>query len=235
MFLVNFSCPNTSFSSVFFQSNFLRKFIGKIWDGFISLDTPFRSVGVPYVGSLFQTQFARVLVFSGNKDSKHPLKFAFLDSRGISYAVSEAGIIILPPPHDEDEDESQGDVVMLEPETTRSKWPGKPGVPNYNLFESEDSWYDRAPEGFSLAVSPFCMHLNKINEIFSFQFFFHHSRCTLYISRFMSSSYHHLQQCGWHSLLGYQLLHWLIYMVRMIAFMKSICVLMEENTRGKLC
>ncbi|KAE9446685.1 hypothetical protein C3L33_21410, partial [Rhododendron williamsianum] len=70
-------------------------------------------------------------------------------------AVSEAGIIILPPPHDEDEDESQGDVVMLEPETTRSKWPGKPGVPNYNLFESEDSWYDRAPEGFSLALSPF--------------------------------------------------------------------------------
>lgn len=72
-----------------------------------------------------------------------------------SVAVSEAGVIILPPPHDADEEESQEDVNMLEPEPTPLKWPRKPGVPNYNLFDSEDSWYDGAPEGFSLTLSPF--------------------------------------------------------------------------------
>ena len=69
------------------------------------------------------------------------------------YTVSEAGIIILPPPHNMDMEESQVNPNMLEPEPTPSKWPGKPGVPNYNLFDSEDSWYDGPPEGFSLTVS----------------------------------------------------------------------------------
>ncbi|GFZ07259.1 hypothetical protein Acr_19g0001960 [Actinidia rufa] len=79
-------------------------------------------------------------------------------SRGesdVSDAVSEAGIIILPPPHDMDIEESQVNPNVLEPEPTPSKWPGKPGVPNYNLFDSEDSWYDGPPEEFSLTLSPF--------------------------------------------------------------------------------
>ncbi|KAH7835733.1 hypothetical protein Vadar_029305 [Vaccinium darrowii] len=79
-----------------------------------------------------------------------------------SDAVSEAGIIILPPLPDVEEEESQGDDVMLEPEPTASKWPGKPGVPNYNLFESEDSWYDSPPEGLSLALSPFATMWNAL-------------------------------------------------------------------------
>ncbi|KAL6959034.1 protein-serine,threonine phosphatase, partial [Sarracenia purpurea var. burkii] len=70
----------------------------------------------------------------------------------ISDAVSEAGIVILPPPHDADEEESQGNPNMLKTESTPSKWTG---IPNYNLFDSEDSWYDSPPEGFSLALSPF--------------------------------------------------------------------------------
>ncbi|XP_052193179.1 putative RNA polymerase II subunit B1 CTD phosphatase RPAP2 homolog isoform X2 [Diospyros lotus] len=73
----------------------------------------------------------------------------------ITDAVSEAGIIILPPPQDVDEGKSQEQVNMVEPEPTTSKWPKKPGVPNYNLFDSEDSWYDSPPEGFSLSLSPF--------------------------------------------------------------------------------
>ncbi|XP_057494351.1 putative RNA polymerase II subunit B1 CTD phosphatase RPAP2 homolog isoform X2 [Actinidia eriantha] len=73
----------------------------------------------------------------------------------VSNAVSEAGIIILPPPHNMDIEESQVNPNKLEPEPTPSKWSGKPGVPNYNLFDSEDSWYDGPPEGFSLTLSPF--------------------------------------------------------------------------------
>ncbi|XP_057464282.1 putative RNA polymerase II subunit B1 CTD phosphatase RPAP2 homolog isoform X1 [Actinidia eriantha] len=73
----------------------------------------------------------------------------------VSDAVSEAGIIILPPPHDMDIEEPQVNPNVLEPEPTPSKWPGKPGVPNYNLFDSEDSWYDGPPEEFSLTLSSF--------------------------------------------------------------------------------
>ncbi|PSS28896.1 RNA polymerase II subunit B1 CTD phosphatase [Actinidia chinensis var. chinensis] len=73
----------------------------------------------------------------------------------VSNAVSEAGIIILPPPHNMDIEESQVNPNVLEPEPTPSKWSGKPGVPNYNLFDSEDSWYDGPPDGFGLTLSPF--------------------------------------------------------------------------------
>ncbi|XAR52734.1 Phosphoprotein phosphatase [Bertholletia excelsa] len=73
----------------------------------------------------------------------------------VSDAVSEAGIIILPPPHNVDEEESQENISMPEPEPIPTKWPRKPGVPNYNLFDSEDSWYDSPPDGFSLTLSTF--------------------------------------------------------------------------------
>ncbi|KAL2460682.1 RNA polymerase II subunit B1 CTD phosphatase RPAP2-like protein [Abeliophyllum distichum] len=73
----------------------------------------------------------------------------------VSDAVSEAGVIILPPPHEVDEAETQenGDVMDTDPSVL--KWPSKPGFPNYDLFDSEDSWYDSTPEGFSLTLSPF--------------------------------------------------------------------------------
>lgn len=80
-----------------------------------------------------------------------------------SDAVSEAGIIVLPPPHDMDrgEDEDDGGMLEIEP---NPKWPTKPGVPNYNLFESEDSWFDSPPEGFNLTLSPFAMMWNSLFE-----------------------------------------------------------------------
>lgn len=60
--------------------------------------------------------------------------------------MSEAGVIILPHPHDTDNDE------MLERESSSVKWPTKE-IPGADLFDSEDSWYDAPPEGFSLTVS----------------------------------------------------------------------------------
>ncbi|XP_011087530.1 putative RNA polymerase II subunit B1 CTD phosphatase RPAP2 homolog isoform X2 [Sesamum indicum] len=73
----------------------------------------------------------------------------------VSDAVSEAGVIILPPPHEVDEakHEEIGDVTDTDP--VLLKWPPKPGFSNADLFDSEDSWYDSPPEGFSLTLSPF--------------------------------------------------------------------------------
>uniref|UniRef100_A0A5B7AHD1 RNA polymerase II subunit B1 CTD phosphatase RPAP2 homolog n=1 Tax=Davidia involucrata TaxID=16924 RepID=A0A5B7AHD1_DAVIN len=73
----------------------------------------------------------------------------------VSDAVSEAGIIILPPPHDVNEVEAQEGADIIEPEPAPIKWPRKPGIPNYDLFDSEDSWYDSPPEGFSMTLSTF--------------------------------------------------------------------------------
>lgn len=75
----------------------------------------------------------------------------------VSNAVSEAGVIILPCPHDghEGEGESMEDPDVLEPDAVLVKWPSKPGIPRSDLFDPEDSWYDEPPEGFSLTLSPF--------------------------------------------------------------------------------
>ncbi|CAK9138527.1 unnamed protein product [Ilex paraguariensis] len=73
----------------------------------------------------------------------------------VSDAVSEAGIIILPPPYDVNEAESEDNAHMLDSEPAPLKWPRKPGVSHSDLFDSEDSWYDSPPEGFSLTLSPF--------------------------------------------------------------------------------
>ncbi|EYU19406.1 hypothetical protein ABFS82_02G087600 [Erythranthe guttata] len=72
-----------------------------------------------------------------------------------SDAVSEAGVIILPPPHEVDEAkyEQIGEVVDVDP--IELKWPPKPGFSSEDLFDSEDSWYDSPPEGFNLTLSPF--------------------------------------------------------------------------------
>ncbi|GAY58836.1 hypothetical protein CUMW_189840 [Citrus unshiu] len=73
----------------------------------------------------------------------------------VADAVSEAGVIILPSPHDGHEGESMEDPDVLEPEAALLKWPSKPGIPRSELFDPEDSWYDEPPEGFSLTLSPF--------------------------------------------------------------------------------
>lgn len=67
--------------------------------------------------------------------------------------MSKAGIIILPPPQEVDEAIHQKNDEMLDVEPTPLKWPRKPGMPNFDVFESENSWYDRPPEGFNMTVS----------------------------------------------------------------------------------
>ncbi|KAL0364882.1 UNVERIFIED_CONTAM: putative RNA polymerase II subunit B1 CTD phosphatase RPAP2 [Sesamum angustifolium] len=54
---------------------------------------------------------------------------------------------------DEAKREEIGDVTDMDP--VLLKWPPKPGFSNADLFDSEDSWYDSPPEGFSLTLSPF--------------------------------------------------------------------------------
>lgn len=64
--------------------------------------------------------------------------------------MSEAGVIILPCLHNSNQGNPMEDVDMLEQESAPVKWPG---IPQSELFEPEDSWYDDPPEGFSLTVS----------------------------------------------------------------------------------
>lgn len=43
--------------------------------------------------------------------------------------------------------------IDVDAEPTHIKWPRKPGISHSDFFESEDSWFDNPPEGFSLNVS----------------------------------------------------------------------------------
>ncbi|KAJ6677376.1 hypothetical protein OIU85_010535 [Salix viminalis] len=72
-----------------------------------------------------------------------------------SNALSEAGLVILPQPHDLDQGDPMEDVDVLDEESSTLKWPGKPGIPQSEYFDPENSWYETPPEGFSLELSPF--------------------------------------------------------------------------------
>ncbi|CAL0299462.1 unnamed protein product [Lupinus luteus] len=80
----------------------------------------------------------------------------------VTDAVSEAGILILPCPHDAVDEGTVEDVDMLETDSVTLKWPRKPGFSDLDLFDSEDSWYDPPPEGFSLTLSPFATMWNAL-------------------------------------------------------------------------
>lgn len=67
--------------------------------------------------------------------------------------MADAGIIVLPPPQEVCESETQEKVDMLDSETAPLKWPMTTSLSNPDLFDSGDSWYDSPPEGFSLNVS----------------------------------------------------------------------------------
>ncbi|WOG86701.1 hypothetical protein DCAR_0205919 [Daucus carota subsp. sativus] len=68
-------------------------------------------------------------------------------------AVSEAGIIVMPPPTYDERRDADMDTDM---EPAAIKWPQKQGITASDFFDnSEDSWYDDAPEGFNLILSPF--------------------------------------------------------------------------------
>ncbi|CAN6724472.1 unnamed protein product [Malus baccata var. baccata] len=79
----------------------------------------------------------------------------------VNGAVSSAGIIFLPRPDGVDEEEPNEDVDMLEPEQAPLQ-PRNPGIPNFDLFDSEDTWFDDPPEGFSLTLSPFLTMWNSL-------------------------------------------------------------------------
>lgn len=85
--------------------------------------------------------------------------------------VSEAGIIILPPPQEMDEVDCQENGQVLGAESHSQNWPTKPGLPNYNLFDSEDSWYDSPPEEFNLSVSCLSNHYLYLCCILSFSLY----------------------------------------------------------------
>ncbi|BAT96524.1 hypothetical protein LR48_Vigan02g017500 [Vigna angularis] len=78
----------------------------------------------------------------------------------VTDAVSEAGIIILP--HDAVEEGTIEDADILQNDSVTLKWPRKPGVSDIDFFESDDSWFDAPPEGFSLTLSPFATMWNAI-------------------------------------------------------------------------
>ncbi|KAF1002424.1 putative RNA polymerase II subunit B1 CTD phosphatase RPAP2 homolog [Apium graveolens] len=68
-------------------------------------------------------------------------------------AVSEAGIIVMPPPMYEEPMDADIDMDL---EPAAIKWPNKQGITASDFFDnSDDSWYDDIPEGFSLNLSPF--------------------------------------------------------------------------------
>ncbi|KAB2621680.1 RNA polymerase II subunit B1 CTD phosphatase RPAP2-like protein [Pyrus ussuriensis x Pyrus communis] len=79
----------------------------------------------------------------------------------VNGAVSSAGIILLPRPDGVDEEEPNEDIDMLEPEQAPLQ-PRNPGIPNFDLFDSEDTWFDDPPEGFSLTLSPFLTMWNSL-------------------------------------------------------------------------
>ncbi|KAK1295402.1 hypothetical protein QJS10_CPA16g01731 [Acorus calamus] len=72
-------------------------------------------------------------------------------------AVAEAGLVIIPPPvepegKDDDDDDNGMDIEM---DRGLGKWPKKPVLLDTDVFDTEDSWHDAPPEGFSLTMSPF--------------------------------------------------------------------------------
>ncbi|CAN7125495.1 unnamed protein product [Brassica rapa subsp. narinosa] len=78
-----------------------------------------------------------------------------------SDAAAKAGIVLLPSTHQLDgevsEEETEEEMSEEEEEATLLKWPNKPGTPDSDLFDRDQSWFDETPEGFNLTLSPFAM------------------------------------------------------------------------------
>ncbi|KAK9692121.1 hypothetical protein RND81_09G242200 [Saponaria officinalis] len=76
-------------------------------------------------------------------------------------AVSEAGITVLPQHEVVDSDAYPVEDEALEERDT-VKWPEKPDNHESDAADSNNSWFDKPPEGFSLALSPFAMMWNAL-------------------------------------------------------------------------
>lgn len=78
-----------------------------------------------------------------------------------SDAAAKAGIVLLPSTHQLDEEvseeEIEEEVSEEEEEATLLKWPNKPGMPDSDSFDRDQSWFDETPEGFNLTLSTFAM------------------------------------------------------------------------------
>ncbi|KAF8084508.1 hypothetical protein N665_0715s0014 [Sinapis alba] len=74
-----------------------------------------------------------------------------------SDAAAEAGILVLPSTHQLDEEVSEEEMSEEEEEATLMKWPIKPGMPDSDFFDRDQSWFDGTPEGFNLTLSTFAM------------------------------------------------------------------------------
>ncbi|CAI9262115.1 unnamed protein product [Lactuca saligna] len=100
-------------------------------------------------------------------------------------AVSEAGIVILPPPGD-------GAEAEAEAEPARLKWPKKTGITESDFFDSfEDSWFDAPPEEFVLDLSPFArMFMSLFAWVSSSTLAYVYGGC---LSRALPGLVHHLR------------------------------------------
>ncbi|XP_010493937.1 PREDICTED: putative RNA polymerase II subunit B1 CTD phosphatase RPAP2 homolog [Camelina sativa] len=73
-----------------------------------------------------------------------------------SDATAKAGIVLLPSTHQLDEEVTE-EHIDDEEESTLLKWPNKPGIPDSDLFDRDQSWFDGPPEGFNLTLSSFAL------------------------------------------------------------------------------
>lgn len=71
------------------------------------------------------------------------------------YIAAKAGIVLLPSTHQLDEkvSEEQIEKDMAEEEENLLMCPNKPGMPDSDIFDRDQSWFDGPPVGFSLTVS----------------------------------------------------------------------------------
>ncbi|CAH8367646.1 unnamed protein product [Eruca vesicaria subsp. sativa] len=71
-------------------------------------------------------------------------------------AATNTGIVVLPSTHQLEEEVSDAKIEedMAEQESTLLKWPNEPGMPDFDLFDPDQSWFEGPTIGFSLTVSP---------------------------------------------------------------------------------
>ncbi|KAG2244733.1 hypothetical protein Bca52824_093424 [Brassica carinata] len=78
---------------------------------------------------------------------------------GKSIKTAKGGIVLLPSTHqlDEEVSEEQIEEDMTEEEATLLECPNKPGMPDFDIFDPDQSWFDGPPIGLSLTLSTFGM------------------------------------------------------------------------------
>ncbi|KAH0870189.1 hypothetical protein HID58_077211 [Brassica napus] len=76
-------------------------------------------------------------------------------SSGDLDAVAKGGIVLLPSTHqlDEEVSEEQIEEDMTEEEATLLECPNKPGMPDFDIFDPDQSWFDGPPIGLSLTAT----------------------------------------------------------------------------------